>query len=77
MGLQLHPVLFGYLNSLEIITFFSSLFKARVHYILARLCQLIAIFYLIIVSYILTTLYMLFLVNYCYIYYASPPLKTY
>ena len=70
IGLWLYPVL-RYSNSLKIITFFS-LSKARVYYILARLCQLIAIFYLVTVSHILTTPYILSLVNYYYICFASP-----
>jgi hypothetical protein len=38
IGLQLHPILpsLDYLNSLGTTAFFSSLSKARVHYVLAR-----------------------------------------
>ena len=75
--LQLLPSsrdIFRYLNSLETTTFFFSLFKAGVYYILAWLCQLIAIFYYFLyLNYPLCTisykllLYMLYL----------PPFKTY
>jgi len=42
-SLQLHPILLKYLNSLGSITFFFGLSKAKVHYILVKPCQLIAV----------------------------------
>jgi hypothetical protein len=38
------------LNSLKTTTFFSSLSKARVHYVLARPCRLIAVYLLLLFS---------------------------
>ena len=48
IGLWLCPILpsLDCLNSLKTITFFSSLSKAGVHYILARPCRLIAVYLL-------------------------------
>jgi hypothetical protein len=43
-GLRLCPVLLRCSNSLETTASFSSLFKARVHYVLARPDQLITIY---------------------------------
>ena len=73
VGLQLRPVLFGCSNSLGTTASFSSLSKARVYYVPARPCQLIAVSYLIIISYVLTIPCMLFFINYCHIRLASPP----
>ena len=42
-GLRLRPVLLGCLNSLGTTASFSGLFKAGVHYVPARPCQLIAV----------------------------------
>jgi hypothetical protein len=72
-GLRLRPVLLGCSNSLGTTASFSSLSKARVHYVPARPCQLIAVFCCLI-SHILAIPYVLSLVNYCYIRHASPPL---
>ena len=60
-------------NSLGTTASFSSSSKARVHYVLARPCRLIAV--LVVVSRILTTPCMLSLVDHCHIRHASPPLR--
>jgi hypothetical protein len=72
-GLQLRPVLLGYSISLGTTASISSLSKARVHYVPARPCQLVAMSRYLVVSYILTIPYALSLVNYCYIRLTSPP----
>ena len=53
IGLWLYPVppSLDCLNSLKITTSFSSLFKARVYYVLARPCQLIAVYLLLFLLY--------------------------
>src|SRR6266566_2771052 len=63
------------LNSLGTTTSLSSLSKVRVYYIPARPCQSITVYFLplLYLNYPLCTISCL--VNYCYIYYASPPLR--
>ena len=70
IGLQLRPA------SLKTAISFSSLFRARFHYVLAKPCRLIAV-YLLLITYILTVPYMLSLVNYYYIRFTLPPPKAY
>jgi len=67
-GLQLRPILLGCSNSLGTTASFLSLSKTRVHYVLARPCQLIAIR---LVFHILTIPCMLSLIDHCQ--YALPP----
>ena len=54
VGLRLRPVSpsLDYLNSLKTTTFFSSLSKAGVYYILTRPCRLIAIYLLLFLLYL-------------------------
>ena len=73
VGLQLRPASLDVLNPLGTTASFSSSCKARVHYVLARTCRLIAV-YLLSFSYILTVPCVLSLINHCYIRLASPPL---
>jgi len=73
INLQLHPILFKYLNSLKTITFFFSLSKAKIHYILARPCQSIAVYF---IFHILTIPYILSLVDHYYIYFIFSPFKA-
>ena len=58
IGLRLHPILpsLDCLNFLKITTFFSSLFKAGVYYILTRPCRLITV-YLLFLLYLNRPLY--------------------
>src|SRR6266568_1453188 len=75
-GLQLRPVLFRCSISLGTIASFFGLSKARVHYIPARPCQLIAVSCLV-VSHILTIPCVLSLVLTIAIYAMPPPLRAY
>ena len=61
MGLWLYPIppSLDCLNSLKTVTSFSSLFKVRVHYILARPCQLIAVYLLLFLLYLDRSLYVI------------------
>src|SRR6266700_8056919 len=76
-GLQLRSVLLGCSISLGTTASFSSLSKARVHYVPARPCRSIAVSYLIIISHVLTIPYILSLINYCHIHLTSPPPKPF
>jgi hypothetical protein len=69
-GLRLRPVLLRCSNSLGTTASLLSFSKARVHYVLARHCQLIAACF---VFYILTIPYMLSPVDHCHIRHASAP----
>jgi len=60
------------LNSLGTTASFSSLSKARVHYVPARPCQLITVCFMF---HILTIPCVLSLVDHCHIRHASPPLR--